>query len=162
MYCPNCRASAPPDAESCRACGYPLLPARAAPPSPYRAAVGATVRLADSGQPLPGKDRRGLVRSSLATLLGLLFAMVLPVLLALALVRAGISPASVGALLLLVGGSMGAMVELLHGRWGTGLCGMLIWAGLIGLVALGLPVALSLLLGAGWLLLSRLRSLGQP
>lgn len=163
MYCPNCRAPAPPEAESCRACGYPLLPASPTPPGPYRAALGATVRLGEPARPLPAAGRREAPwRDSAATLLGLLFAMLLPVLLALALVRAGISLTSVGALLLLVGGAMGAMVELLHGRWLAGLSGMLVWAGLIGLVALGLPPPPCLLLGAGWLLLSRLPALGQP
>jgi len=159
MYCPNCRASAPPDATACRACGYPLLPLSSSPPAAYQTAVGPAVRLGRAGCATSAQQRRGALRHTTATLLGLLYALLLPVVLALAFVRAGISLASVGVLLLLVGGAMGAMVELLRGGWAAGLSGMLIWGGLIGLVALGVPLPLSLLLAAGWLLLSRLPAL---
>jgi hypothetical protein len=162
MYCPNCRASAPPEAIACRVCGYPLLPLSSGSPAAYQTAAGPAVRLGRAGAAPPAQDSRGaLRRTTAATLLGLLYALLLPVVLALAFVRAGISLASVGVLLLLVGGAMGAIVELLRGGWAAGLSGMLIWGGLIGLVALGVPLPLSLLLAAGWLLLSRLTSLRQ-
>ena len=163
MYCPNCRASAPPDATACRACGYPLLPLASGAPAAYQTVTGPAVHLGEAGGGAPAQDADGAFwHGTAATLLGLLYAMLLPVVLALAFVRAGISPASVGGLLLLVGGAMGAMAELLRGRWSSGLSGMLLWAGLIGLVALGVPLPLSMLLAAGWLLLSRLPSLRQP
>lgn len=157
--CIMCGSRQPADAVRCGRCGAELfrvlVAPRALPPQPRRA---------DAPLLPPPLPPLRLERRDAMPVIGLLFAAVFVVGLAMAMGHGGVFGGGTLSLAPLVVGALFAQQAWANGRWRAGLHGMLLWGGAVWLIATDLllpwgvvPLVVWLLLYPNWLREAALR-----
>jgi hypothetical protein len=157
IRCSDCGERWPDTRSFCGVCGACLRPPPTLPPVCIRRATGPTIRriamecsstvTAQSNPPSTSAPTASLLQR-LTPLLGLLFSILFVLGLARLLALGGLSAWALGQVVVLIGGALIAEQAWVHGDFWPGLRGMLLWGGLIWLLATNaiVPWALPLLL----------------
>jgi hypothetical protein len=162
--CQDCGEHSPDKASFCIVCGARLIAPGARTRVPIPPAVGPTVRLipADIARPTGATVRADRAASSaarpgilhaLVPLVGLVFGMAVVIGLAQLFALKGLSAATIWPIAVLLAGVLLAESAWVNGQLWRGLRGMLLWGGLIGLLAFDQPMPWALALAFGWLAL---------
>jgi len=161
--CQDCGEHSPDHASFCIICGARLSApaARVRVPLP---AIGATIRRlpAATARPDPAGVRadsaakptaRPSIRCALVPVIGLLFGVAVVLELAQLLALNGLSAATVWTIIVLLGGVLLAESAWVNGQLWRGLRGMLLWGGLLGLLAFDQLIPWVVALAIGWLVM---------
>ena len=162
--CQDCGEHSPDQASFCIVCGARLIAPTARTRVPIPPAVGPTIRLnlaetvrpnaADLRvEPAASPAARSGIRQALVPLVGLLFGIAVVLGLAQLFALNGLSAATIWPLAVLLGGVLLSESAWVNGQLWRGLRGMLLWGGLIGLLALGRVMPWALALALAWLAL---------
>jgi hypothetical protein len=163
--CQDCGEHSPNQASFCIVCGARLIAPAARTRAPLDPAPGPTIRLRPTTTtPAPPPTTVSLDRSSatvarpgirqaLIPLLGLVFGMADVIGIAQLMALHGLRAATILAVAVLIGGALLAESAWVNGQLWRGLRGMLLWSGLIGLLAFGELMPWALALALGWLAL---------
>jgi hypothetical protein len=162
--CQDCGEHSPDHASFCSICGARLITPAARMRVPLPPAVGPTIRMspADTARPnAPGvrvdhaacPAARPSLRLALVPLVGLVFGAAVVIGLSKLLALNGLSAATIWPIIVLLGGVLLAESAWVNGQLWRGLRGMLLWGGLLGLLAFDqlMPWVVALVLG--WLAL---------
>jgi hypothetical protein len=163
--CQDCGEHSPEQASFCIICGARLIAPGMRTRVPIEPASDPTIRLEASNRhiaqpsastPLDRPDRRTPrlgIRQSAIPLVGLLFGAAVVLGIAQLMALHGLSTATVVSAGVLIGGVLLAESAWVNGQIWRGLRGMLVWGGLIGLLAFDQPMPWALGLALGWLVL---------
>ena len=162
--CQDCGEHSPEQASFCIVCGARLIAPAARTRVPIPAAVGPTIRLnpADTARPSAvepqhaGVDTaaaRPGIRQALVPLVGLVFGIAVVLGLAQLFALNGLRAATIWPIVVLLGGVLLAESAWVNGQLWRGLRGMLLWGGLLGLLAFDQLMPWALALALGWLVL---------
>ena len=163
-HCQDCGEHSPDHASFCSVCGARLIAPAARMRVPLPPAVGPTIRLslADIARPNPAGVRvdhaaspaaRPSMRRVLVPLVGLVFGAAVVIELAKLLALNGLSAATIWPIIVLLGGVLLAESAWVNGQLWRGLRGMLLWGGLLGLLAFDQLMPWVVALALGWLAL---------
>jgi len=163
-HCQDCGEHSPEQASFCIICGARLIAPTARTRVPVPPAVGPTIRLksADAVRPsaagvqvdcAANSAARPSIRQALVPLVGLLFGIAVVLGLAQLFALNGLRAATIWPLIVLLGGVLLAESAWVNGQLWRGLRGMLLWGGLIGLLAFDQVMPWVLALALGWLAL---------
>jgi hypothetical protein len=161
--CQDCGEYSPEQASFCGVCGARLIAPAARTRVPLPPAVGPTIRLypADIGRPSAAERQqiaghraaRPGIRQALVPLVGLVFGMAVVLGLAQLFALHGLRAGRLWPIVVLLGGVLVAESAWVNGQLWRGMRGMLLWGGLIGLMAFGRLMPWALALALGWLAL---------
>jgi hypothetical protein len=163
--CQDCGEHSPDQASFCIVCGARLIAPAARIRAPLAPALGPTTRLrAPTPMPTPPpttvplnrsamQAARPGIRQSLILLVGLVFGMAVVIGIAQLMALHGLRAATIVSVAVLIGGVLLAESAWVNGQLWRGLRGMLLWGGLIELLAFGELMPWALALGLGWLAL---------
>ena len=162
--CQDCGEHSPEHASFCIVCGARLIAPATRLRVPIPPAVGPTIRLnpADSAPPMipaASEDRapdlavRCGFRQALVPVVGLVFGTAVVLGIAQLFALNGLHVARSWPVMVLLGGVLLAESAWVNGQLWRGLRGMLLWGGLIGLMAFGQVMPWALALALGWLAL---------
>jgi hypothetical protein len=152
----------PEQASFCIVCGARLIAPTARVRVPIPPAVGPTIRLTPADTARPGAVaplRAGTskaacgMRQALVPLVGLLFGIAVVLGLAQLFALNGLRAASIWPIFVMLGGVLLAESAWVNGHLWRGMRGMLLWGGLIGLLAFGRVMPWAVALALGWLAL---------
>lgn len=162
--CQDCGEHSPEHALFCIVCGARLIAPAARMRVPLPPALGPTIRLnlADTARPCAANVRvdlaakpqtRPSIRRALVPVVGLMFGVAVVLELAKLLALNGLSMASAWLIIVLLGGVLLAESAWVNGQLWRGLRGMLLWGGLLGLLAFDQLIPWVVALALGWLAL---------
>ena len=161
--CQDCGEHSPEEASFCSVCGARLIVPAARMRVPIPPSVGPTIRLtpADTARPSAAEPQqraehratRPPLRQALVPLVGLVFGMAVVIGLAQVFALNGLRAANIWPIVVLLGGVLVAESAWVNGQLWRGMRGMLLWGGLIGLMAFGRLMPWALALALGWLAL---------
>jgi hypothetical protein len=162
--CQDCGEHSPDHASFCIVCGARLIAPAARTRVPLSPAVGSTIRLslADSARPNTPSIRvdpaaspaaRPSIRQALIPLVGLMFGVAVVIELAQLLALNSLSVSTVWLIAVLLGGVLLAESAWINGQLWRGMRGMLLWGGLLGLLAFDQLMPWVVALALGWLAL---------
>jgi hypothetical protein len=162
--CQDCGEHSPEQASFCIVCGARLIAPTARMRVPISPAVGPTIHLNPATIERPGAagvraDRahrtaaRPGIRQALVPVVGLVFGMAVVLGLAQLLALNGLRAVTLWLVIVLLGGVLLAESAWVNGQLWRGMRGMLLWGGLIGLMAFGRLMPWALALALGWLAL---------
>ncbi|MEP7187809.1 MAG: zinc ribbon domain-containing protein, partial [Roseiflexaceae bacterium] len=162
--CQDCGEHSPDHASFCIVCGARLIAPTARTRVPLPPAVGPTIRLsvADVARPDPAgvpvdpvarPAARLSIRQALVPLVGLAFGITVVLELAQLLALNGLRATTVWLIVVLLGGVLLAESAWVNGHLWRGLRGMLLWGGLLGLLAFDHLMPWVVALALGWLAL---------
>ena len=162
--CQDCGEHSPDQASFCIVCGARLIAPAARARVPIPPADGATIRLSlpkaapanSSSAPAkraPSPAAQPSIRRALVPLVGLMFGVAVVLELAQLLALNGLSTATIWLIGVLLGGVLLAESAWVNGQLWRGLRGMLLWGGLLGLLAIDRLMPWVLALALGWLVL---------
>lgn len=162
--CQDCGEHSPDHASFCIVCGARLIAPTARTRVPIAPAVGPTIRLSPpepvrpnapsppaSGRTAPAPQRS--IRHALVPLVGLMFGVAVVLEIAQLLALNGLSTTTIWLIGMLLGGVLLAESAWVNGQLWRGLRGMLLWGGLLGLLAIDQLMPWVLALAVGWLVL---------
>jgi hypothetical protein len=163
--CQDCGEHSPEHASFCIVCGARLIAPGTRTRAPIKPASGPTIRLDAASKTIAqpaaarpvdcsGKPtaRRG-VRQSAIPLVGLMFGVAVVLGIAQLMALHGLRFGTVVSVAVLIGGVLLAESAWVNGQLWRGLRGMLVWGGLIGLLAFDRVMPWALALALGWLAL---------
>jgi hypothetical protein len=162
--CQDCGEHSPNLASFCIVCGARLIAPAARTRVPLPPAVGPTIRLslADTARPNPASvdadpvarpATRPSIRQALIPLVGLMFGVAVVIELAKLLALNGLTASTVWLIVVLLGGVLLAESAWVNGQLWRGMRGMLLWGGLLGLLAFDQLMPWVVALALGWLAL---------
>ena len=159
--CQDCGEHSPDQASFCIVCGARLIAPAARARVPIPPAVGPTVRLnpADTARPSVRGDHtanpaaRPGIGQALVSLVGLVYGTAVVLGLAQLFALNGLSAATIWPIIALLGGVLLAESAWVNGQLWRGLRGMLLWGGLLGLLAFDQLMPWVVALALGWLAL---------
>lgn len=162
--CQDCGEHSPELASFCIVCGARLMAPAARMRVPIPPTVGPTIRLNPADTVCPKAvslrvDRpanpaaRPGIRQALVPLVGLVFGIAVVLGLAQLFALNGLRAATIWPIIVLLGGVLLAESAWVNGQLWRGLRGMLLWGGLIGLLAFDRLMPWALALALGWLAL---------
>jgi hypothetical protein len=163
--CQDCGEHSPEQASFCIVCGARLIAPGTRTRAPIKPASGPTIRLdapiktitqPAAAAPPDHSGRRVArpgIRQSAIPLVGLLFGAAVVLGIAQLMALHGLSTATIISVGVLIGGVLLAESAWVNGQIWRGLRGMLVWGGLIGLLAFDQPMPWALGLALGWLVL---------
>lgn len=163
--CQDCGEHSPEQASFCIVCGARLIAPSARTRAPIKPVSGPTIRLdastrkaaQPSGSTLLNVSRRRAPRlgvwQSAIPVVGLIFGIAVVLGIAQLMALHGLSTATIVSVGVLLGGVLLAESAWVNGQLWRGLRGMLVWGGLIGLLAFDRLMPWALALALGWLAL---------
>jgi len=162
--CQDCGEHSPDHASFCIVCGARLIAPTARTRVPIPPAVGPTIRLGMPDDMHPNAPSvpvdpiakpvvRPSIRQALVPLVGLAFGIAVVIGLAQLLALNGLRAATVWLIVVLLGGVLLAESAWVNGQLWRGLRGMLLWGGLLGLLAFDQLMPWVVALAFGWLAL---------
>jgi hypothetical protein len=161
--CQDCGEHSPEEAAFCSVCGARLIEPAARMRVPMPPSVGPIICLspADTARPSAAEPQqrgehraaRPGFRQAFVPLVGLVFGMAVVLGLTQLFALNGLRAATIWPIVVLLGGVLVAEAAWVNGQLWRGMRGMLLWGGLIGLMAFGRLMPWALALALGWLAL---------